>query len=152
MTMTRIDHQLSQLDALSPAELRAQWSSCFGEEAPELPPSLLQRALAYSVQEKMHGGLPRAAEQLLQTLARDSSTRIPDRPIQLKTGTRLLREWNGKVHAVLVADDGFLHEGQRYASLSAIARTITGAHWSGPRFFGLGRSPPPPSRSGTAHG
>jgi hypothetical protein len=56
---------------------------------------------------------------------------------ELKTGTTLLRQWRGYTHAVLVRDDGFEYEGQRYRSLSVIAKRITGAHWSGPRFFGL---------------
>ena len=48
-----------------------------------------------------------------------------------------MREWNGRMHVVDVTDDGFLFDGKPYRSLSAIARRITGAHWSGPRFFGL---------------
>jgi hypothetical protein len=55
----------------------------------------------------------------------------------LKTGTPLLRQWGGHAHAVLVREDGFEYDGQRYRSLSVIAKRITGAHWSGPRFFGL---------------
>jgi hypothetical protein len=56
----------------------------------------------------------------------------------LKTGARLLRQWRGQTHAVLVGEDGFEYEGQRYRSLTVIAERISGAHWSGPRFFGLG--------------
>jgi len=55
----------------------------------------------------------------------------------LKPGTRLLREWGGKTHTVIVLDDGFEYDGERYPSLTQIARRITAAHWSGPRFFGL---------------
>jgi len=54
-----------------------------------------------------------------------------------KTGTRLVRQWHGHAHAVLVREDGFEYEGQHYRSLTVIAERITGAHWSGPRFFGL---------------
>ena len=68
----------------------------------------------------------------------------PDDPIEppptrvpLCPGTRLLREWNGRQHFVEVVDKGFVFDGKTYRSLSAIARRITGAHWSGPRFFGL---------------
>jgi hypothetical protein len=60
-----------------------------------------------------------------------------DPGILLKTGTRLVRQWRGHSHTVLVREDGFEYEGQRYRSLSMIAERITGAHWSGPRFFGL---------------
>lgn len=56
---------------------------------------------------------------------------------RLELGARLLRDWNGKTHAVDVVENGFLYEEETYRSLSAIARRITGAHWSGPRFFGL---------------
>jgi hypothetical protein len=54
-----------------------------------------------------------------------------------KTGTTLVRQWRGRTHKVLVCEDGFEYEGQRYRSLSVIAERITRAHWSGPRFFGL---------------
>jgi hypothetical protein len=58
----------------------------------------------------------------------------------LKPGTRLLREWGGKTHTIIVLEDGFEHGGERYQSLTQIARRITGVHWSGPRFFGLRRA------------
>ena len=62
-----------------------------------------------------------------------------EREVVLKAGTRLARDWHGKTHHVLVLDEGFLFEDRRYASLTRIANTITGANWSGPRFFGLKR-------------
>ena len=55
----------------------------------------------------------------------------------LSPGNQLVREWNGRIYRVLVLDDGFELDGRRYRSLSAVARHITGAAWSGPRFFGL---------------
>ena len=60
-----------------------------------------------------------------------------DPGVVLKTGARLVRQWRGHGHTVLVLDDGFEYEGQRYRSLTMIAARITGAHWSGPRFFGM---------------
>jgi hypothetical protein len=60
-----------------------------------------------------------------------------DPGIVLKTGTRLVRQWRGHSHTVLVREDGFEYEDQHYRSLTVIAERITGAHWSGPRFFGL---------------
>jgi len=150
--MSCTDHQLNQLAAMTSAELHAEWRICFGEAAPALPLSLLRRALAHHVQEKIHGALPASAAQMLDALARDPSAKVTNPAIQLKTGTRLLREWNGKVHAVLVTEDGFLLDGRRHASLSEVARSITGARWSGPRFFGLKRRPPPPSRKESSHG
>ncbi len=56
---------------------------------------------------------------------------------QVASGTRLIREWNGVTHVVDAVDDGFIWQGARYGSLSAVARAITGARWSGPRFFGV---------------
>ena len=58
-------------------------------------------------------------------------------PITLKAGARLIREWRGVTYSVHVHDDGFEWKGKRYGSLTIIAQEITGAHWSGPRFFGL---------------
>ena len=63
---------------------------------------------------------------------------VPLEPgIVLKTGTRLVRHWRGHAHTVLVREEGFEYEGQHYHSLTVMAERITGAHWSGPRFFGL---------------
>jgi hypothetical protein len=57
----------------------------------------------------------------------------------LKIGATLVRQWRGHTHTVLVRDDGFEYDGERYGSLSVIAKRITGAPWSGPRFFGLAK-------------
>ena len=57
--------------------------------------------------------------------------------VVLKPGTRLVREWHGRAHAVIVLEDGFEYQGRRYPSLSWIATLITGTRWSGPVFFGL---------------
>jgi hypothetical protein len=142
---------LASIANMSAGELDAAWSDAFGEAAPALPPSLLRRALAHHAQEQCGRRLPASAVRILDALASDPSTRLADPPISLKPGTRLLREWNGRVHSVLVGDDGFLFEDRRYRSLSHVARDITGARWSGPRFFGLSPKAPPPSR-GPARG
>ena len=60
--------------------------------------------------------------------------------LRLKPGSKLMREWRGRTHTVLVLEDGFEHDGKRFASLTQIAHAVTGTHWSGPRFFGLIRS------------
>src|SRR5262252_1517822 len=100
---------------------------------------LLIRALAHQLQEQSHGGVSRALRRRLQSLAgaSDKATLTADPGLVLKAGTTLVRQWRGHTHTVLVHQDGFEHEGQRYRSLSVIAERITGAHWSGPRFFGL---------------
>jgi len=60
----------------------------------------------------------------------------------LKPGTKLIREWHGHAHTVSVLDDGFEYQGERFGSLSRVARRITGVHWSGPLFFGISKRRP----------
>ncbi|WP_206362090.1 DUF2924 domain-containing protein [Sphingomonas montana] len=140
----RTDDAICDIAAMTVLELHVAWETAFGQAIPSLPASLLRRQLAYRVQEQAERGLPAAVERLLDSLAKDPSTQLADPPIQLKPGTRLMREWNGRMHAVLVTDDGVLFDDQRYRSLSHVARAITGARWSGPRFFGLKPKGPPP--------
>lgn len=66
-----------------------------------------------------------------------SATKRQRQRRSLLPGARLLRNWNGRTHVVDVIEGGFLFQEKVYPSLTAIAQTITGAHWSGPRFFGL---------------
>jgi Protein of unknown function (DUF2924) len=64
----------------------------------------------------------------------------PDPGLALKPGARLVREWHGHTHTITVTEDGFEYAGTSYSALTKIAKKITGAHWSGPRFFGLVRA------------
>ena len=100
---------------------------------------LMIRALANELQECAHGGPSAALRRRLQTMARElqKGASFFDPGIMPKTGTTLVRQWRGHTHTVLVREDGFEYEGQYYRSLTVIAERITGAHWSGPRFFGL---------------
>ena len=138
---TEIDERLAELQALGLPALRTRWIEAFGRTAPKrMSRDLLQRALAYRVQEQAEGGLGKATRKRLAALAdpqaaNPTSTRAS--AAKLKPGTRLVREWHGTTHHVTVTDDGFEYRGDRYKSLSQIARAITGARWSGPRFFGL---------------
>jgi hypothetical protein len=149
--MSRLDDRLAALATMSPAQLRDEWRLMFEEQAPDFPPSMLRRVMTYRLQEQALGGLSVSAQKMLEVVA-DGVTPIPEAPIRLKPGSRLLREWNGKLHTVTVDEDGFGFDGRRFASLSHVAKEITGAHWSGPRFFGLKRRPPPPRLGGQAHG
>ena len=94
----------------------------------------LRRFIAFEMQSRRHGRLPR---QVKATLEKGSGKKPRPTCPALKPGGRLLREWNGVTHMVDVTGNGFTWNGRSYRSLSAIAREITGAHWSGPRFFGL---------------
>jgi len=101
--------------------------------------SLLIRAVAYGMQVKRYGGLKPAVRRQLRKVAAGGSARAVAnlKSEKVAPGTRLIREWNGSSHVVEVVDGAFVWNGARYGSLSAVARAITGARWSGPRFFGL---------------
>ncbi len=101
---------------------------------------LMARSIAWRMQERAYGGLAPKRLRDLDRLARQlqqSGDLDLARQKQLKAGTRLVREWHGKVYVVTVLDEGYLFDEQQYSSLTPIARQITGASWSGPRFFGL---------------
>ena len=133
--------QLAELESASTAELRVRWERAHKHPAPKRASrDLLLRALAYHIQERAEGGLSKAALKRLARLAdpKGNYGRPPrPEPPRLRPGTRLIREWGGAVHQVIVGEDGFDYRGARYASLSRIAREITGTRWSGPLFFGL---------------
>ena len=138
--MSNLDAQIAALIRMSPAALRSKWREVHRSLAPDLSPSLLARGIAYRLQERVHGGLSRSTKKQLaniaRRLARNGSVDDPH-TVNLKPGTRLVRSWNGTIYKVLVGDEGFEFAGRRYESLTQIARDITGAHWSGPRFFGV---------------
>jgi hypothetical protein len=132
---------LSRLPELDLGALRQQWRALYKAEAsPHLSRELLVRAVAYRIQEVTLGGLrpkrQRQLRQVAQKLNQTGAANIPLRP-ELKPGSRLVREWQGRTYEVLVLDDGFSWQDTHYRSLSALARKITGTAWSGPLFFGL---------------
>jgi len=131
---------LERIAALNGDTLASTWADTFAAPVPEVAPSLLRRALAYERQERKFGGLPMVVRKQLEAVASDQTAGMPEPPLKLKSGTRLVREWNGTRYTVLVTSDGFEFGGKTWRSLSMIARHITGAQWSGPRFFGLKRA------------
>jgi Protein of unknown function (DUF2924) len=135
-----IEGEINRLRSLDTAELREEWRRLYHCDAPRLSRDLLVLGLSYRLQELEHGGLGRATQRKLQTIAKSlrSTGRIASVPsLSLKPGSRLLREWRGRTHTVTVTEGGFDYAGASYESLTKIAKKITGAHWSGPRFFGL---------------
>jgi hypothetical protein len=128
--------RIADLETTDRAALVAAWSDTVGSPAPKgISRTFLRRFLAFEIQVQRTGGL---TKQTIATLKRpDSKTRPKTTVPALKPGGRLLREWNGVTHVVDVTEAGFVWKGETWRSLSAIAREITGAHWSGPRFFGL---------------
>ena len=143
--MSRLDDKLAGLANLTPAELRAEWQRLYRMPAPRISPDLLSRGIAWQLQERALGGLAPAVARQLKRLAasRAAGTRAtgalpaPANASDLRPGTTLMRSWGDHSWSVLVTEDGLVFEGRHYDSLSKIAREITGAHWSGPRFFGL---------------
>jgi hypothetical protein len=147
--LSEIEDEIAGLLDRSTQDLRVAWRQFHRTGLPlGLSRDLLIRALANQLQERSYGGASRALRRRLQSLAgaSDKATMAVDPGLVLKAGTTLVRQWRGHTHTILVHNDGFEHEGQRYRSLTAIAERITEAHWSGPRFFGLTK------RAGTSVG
>ena len=149
---SNMSQELEALIAMKPPELRARWRDVYRSVAPDIGPDLLRRGIAYRLQERRQGSLAsstrRDVERLIKQLGKGEGE-LARSPTSLKTGTRLVRSWRGKMHHVLVLDDGYEYDGRRYQSLTQIAQDITSAHWSGPRFFGLvARRRRTPAKSG----
>lgn len=133
MRAADLEAELTALDEMDGPALRERWQRLVGSPCPRLRPRLLRLALAWELQAKAHGGIPRRVTQRLDQLAGDKSRTLATRP-----GMRLVREWQGVLHQVDVAEDGsVLWNGETWKSLSEVARAITGTRWSGPAFFGL---------------
>jgi Protein of unknown function (DUF2924) len=146
--IAEIEDEIAGLIDQSTQELRLVWHKLHRTGPPlGLSRDLMIRALANKLQEHTHGGPSLALRRRLQTLAGDleKGALFFDPGTVLKTGATLVRQWRGHTHTVLVREDGFEYEGQHHRSLTVIAERITGAHWSGPRFFGVTRRATPGS-------
>ncbi len=138
-----IDVEIARLRDLDVKALRAQWHNVLGRPAPpHLPRHLLFRILAYRLQADRFGDLDPESRCSLDGAdspekAGQNATDLADRQTELKPGTVLVREWNGRMHRVSVLAEGFTYDGKTYSSLSKVALAITGTRWNGPRFFGL---------------
>ncbi len=140
--MARHATSLAALAAMSAVELGREWERLHGSPAPTLTPALLRLAIGYRLQEKAQGGLPAAVARELARPAgpvAPSHRSSPSGSGPVPPGTRLVRTWGGRTSEVLALDNGFLFDGRTYSSLTSIAVAVTGARWSGPRFFGLTR-------------
>ncbi|ESX84378.1 MULTISPECIES: DUF2924 domain-containing protein [unclassified Mesorhizobium] len=162
-----LDGEIAEVGDLTRDELTAAWTKAYGCPPPKgVKRGLLERSAAWHLQAKRLGGLTSTVKKTVATgnarrtkvnafqpgntrsdrqdgvpslrpASSDQASASPPRSIPPKAGSRLMREWNGRMHIVEVVDYGFVLDGKTYGSLSAVARRITGAHWSGPRFFGL---------------
>jgi len=131
--------ELAALATLSPAQLRAEWRRVYRSVVPPLTPDLLTRAIAYRLQEKVYGSVPSKTVKAIRLSAEQAMRegRDPVAKVQVKPGARLVRNWQGTTYSVLVTADGYMLGERKFASLSQIARAITGVHRSGPCFFGV---------------
>lgn len=137
--MSKLDDELAALPVKTPTELCDRWLEIAEQPPPSSSAWLLRALLASRLQERRYGALPALVHRELLRLADGanagevgSTTRR-----KLSPGARLVREWNGRTIVVEVIEGGYQCDNRTWRSLSEIARHVTGAHWSGPRFFGL---------------
>ncbi|MCC2096844.1 MAG: DUF2924 domain-containing protein [Hyphomicrobiales bacterium] len=139
-----VSFNLEAIASLERPNCITAWVRQFGHMPPKhVSVQFMRKVLAYEEQVRLFGGHSSAVRKALKAALKDpkqgrATSRDKIAPVQLRPGTHLVREWNGRTYQVEVLEDGFRLDGKVYRSLSAIARKITGAHWSGPRFFGLG--------------
>jgi len=134
-----LEIRLDSLAHLSKAELGKHWLDLFKKPAPPgIRKDLCVRMIAYRIQEQTSVSLSPKVRKRLNKLLGDSMINIsPEVNTQIKTGTRLLRDWKGETHEVAVLENGYAYRTKNYKSLSKIACVITGTRWSGPLFFGI---------------
>ncbi len=132
------DMRWTDLERLTRDELITTWKDVVGTPPPKkMSQGFMRSVLAYDLQAQDYGDLKAGALKRIKSMGSEGAKRKYQRRGALKTGGRLMRDWNGISHIVEVTEDGYIWQGQPYRSLSAIARAITGTRWSGPRFFGL---------------
>ncbi len=135
-----LEAEVARLDDLGLDELRKLWGRALGAIPAHHGASMLRRRLGYELQARAHGDLSADARRRLKRLhqafkADPAYTPLPR--LGLQPGTVLTRTWRGVLHQVAVGEDGLEYRGERFGSLSEVARRITGTRWSGPLFFGL---------------
>ena len=128
-----LSERISIVEQLERADCLAQWRKVFGRPPPKhLSVPFMRRVLVWELQCRLLSGVSARTERALARIASGKPAAAQARP-----GAHLVREWNGRTYQVEVLAGGYHMDGKTWRSLSAIARHITGAHWSGPRFFGL---------------
>ncbi len=149
-TASEIEQEIAELPGRTITELQVRWRELYATVPPfKVRSGFLRYAIAYRLQEHLHGGLSTSTKRLLRAVAKQGRERrkapqgvlhhlaTPPEVQMPVTGTQLIREWNGKLETVEVTEQGFNWAGQCHSTLSAVAFAITGTKWSGPRFFGL---------------
>ena len=128
-----LEQTIKDIDMLDRPGCLGHWREVFGRPPPKyLSPQFMKRVLIWELQNRELGELSAKTERRLKQIAAGKTL-----PAQAKPGSHLVREWNGRTYQVEVVEGAYVMDGKTWRSLSAIARHITGARWSGPRFFGV---------------
>jgi len=139
--MDEIIRKIAELRHLETLELRAKWREIHrADPPPGISRDLLIRAAAHQIQKAAFGDLDKRTKNQLRRISRSgpfNEGKPQPQNTLLKPGTQLIREWHGRTYSVTKQNEGFEFKGRIYRSLSQIACKITGARWSGPRFFGI---------------
>lgn len=126
--------QIAEIEQLDRPACIENWREAFGRPPPKhLSQPFMKKVLIWELQTEVLGGVSAKTQRRLKQITAGKAV-----PTVVKPGSHLVREWNGRNYQVEVTEDGYVMDGRTWRSLSAIARHITGARWSGPRFFGVG--------------
>lgn len=162
--MENVGQQIAALHRMGVAQLRQRYAEVFGEATTTGNRTWLVRRIAWRIQSLAEGDLSQRARQRAAELARDADIRIvpprektaaptagPARTVTREVpaatddrlpppGSVIIRKYKGGVVQVKVLADGFEYAGERYASLSAVAKAVTGSHCNGFLFFRLNKA------------
>lgn len=131
-----LQKRLTALAAMDRDALLAEWTHHFKTPPRNTRRDYLLAELSYHLQVRARGGISTTVKNKLERMAFGGQSQHQGK-FTMQPGSLLVREWNGRAHTVIVHADGYEYEGARYRSLSKVATVITGAHWSGPLFFGI---------------
>ncbi len=138
MVQQQLREKLEELEASDTEALKARWRELYGADPPKgLSAKLMRRAIGFELQVRAHGPCKPAIRKELRKALSGSASVEAKLANQIAPGSRLIREWHGDVHVVDVVEDGVTWNQKSYASLSAVAREITGTRWNGRKFFGV---------------
>ena len=126
-----------ELKTVDTDRLQAIWRTLFKDRCQPRSRDLVIREIAHLLQERAHGGISVRAQNQMNRLV-DGKAHQPVNKYTFYSNSQIVREWNGKkYHVAVLGKNAFKYDGNIYKTLSAVAKEITGAHWSGPLFFGL---------------
>ena len=135
MAQQNVGEKLEELEACDVESLKARWRALHGTDPPKgLSAKLMRRVIGFEIQVRVYGRCKPAIRRELRKALSASAEKVSN---SITPGSRLIREWHGDIHVVDVVEDGVTWNKKSYASLSAVAREITGTRWNGRKFFGV---------------